>query len=90
MPNGTSPPDECIEIALWEKFGWGPDQTEKLTLTKLRKIFAILEQRRITNDKIENFGKPTQARAEAIASAYAQQQSGSGLKVGQMPDQNNA
>lgn len=86
LPAGSSPPDECIEVTLWEKFGWGPDQTEKLTLTKLRKIFAVLEQRRITNDKIENFGKPTQQRAEQIARTYAQQQAQSGLKVGQVSE----
>lgn len=39
--------DLFIEIALWDKFGWGPRETEKLTLEQLRFIFALLESKRM-------------------------------------------
>lgn len=52
------PPVECIEIALWERFKWGPEQTNHLTSRKLRIIFAILEQERVTKDATEVLGKP--------------------------------
>lgn len=88
MPRGYSPPDECIEITLWEKFGWGPEQTDRLPTAKLRKIFAILEQRRVSHDKMENLGKPTAAKADALARRMAMEASKGGLKTGRMVDEN--
>jgi hypothetical protein len=58
LPKGQLPPDICIEIALWDRFGWGPKETEALTLPKLRELFAILEQQRVSRDAIENLGPP--------------------------------
>lgn len=89
LPKGECAPDECIELTLWEKFGWGPEQTERLTTAKLRRIFGVMEQRRVSHDKIENLGRPTQAKAEAIARAMARQASSGGLKVGKIIDDQN-
>jgi hypothetical protein len=63
------PPDECIEIALWDRFGWGPTDTDKLTLAKLRVIFAIIEQQRATQDASENLGRPDDNRIRAKVEA---------------------
>jgi hypothetical protein len=70
LPDGASPPDICIEIALWDRFpGWGPEQTDKFTLTKLRILFAVLEQQKVTRDATENLGRPSQNRYEVLMAA---------------------
>jgi len=58
------PPVECIEISLWERFKWGPEQTDRLSSRKLRAIFAILEQERVSKDAIDNLGKPDPVRMQ--------------------------
>lgn len=56
------PPDEVVELALWERFpGWGPHVTDKITSTQLRKIFLIWEQRRVTQEAVER-GRPDPSR----------------------------
>jgi hypothetical protein len=72
LPPGQLPPDECVEIALWDRFGWGPEQTEKLTEGRLRIIFAILEQQRVSKDRMENLGNPDVRRAEHYISQQLQ------------------
>lgn len=72
MGQGELPPDICIEIALWDRFGWGPEQTNKLTLAKLRTLFAVLEQQRVTKDAIENLGPPNPERLQAMVAAQAE------------------
>jgi len=62
MGQGEVPPDECIELALWERFGWGPDVTDKLDTWRLRRLFAILEQREVSRDAMYNLGKPDENR----------------------------
>jgi hypothetical protein len=62
LPTGILPPNICIEIRLWEQFGWGPEQTERLTQAKIREIFIALEQRRVTMDAITNLGPPDMER----------------------------
>jgi len=59
---GEIPPDECIEIALWDRFGWGPSETDSLSPLRLRKIFVILEQQRVSKDAVENLGPPNEGR----------------------------
>ena len=74
MPEGASPPDICIEIALWDRFpGWGPEQTIKFTMTQLRVLFAVLEQQRVTRDSTENLGKPSAEKYEVLIAAKEEQ-----------------
>ena len=58
------PPVECVEIALWDRFKWGPEQTKQLTSRRLRIIFALLEQEKVTKDAVENLGSPDQERIQ--------------------------
>lgn len=58
LGEGELPPNECIEIALWDRFGWGPTETNQLTSKQLRNIFIVMEQERWTKDAVENLGKP--------------------------------
>lgn len=71
MGDGELPPDECIELALWEKFGWGPNETDRLTSLHLKRIFLILEQERVSRNAIEDLGKPDNQRFEAKKSEEA-------------------
>ena len=76
LAEGELPPDECIEIALWDRFGWGPLDTECISFNKLRMIFLILEQERVSKNKTEDLGKPNfermQSSMEAKAAAQTQ------------------
>lgn len=54
---------------LWDRFGWGPEQTSKLTLAKLREMFAVLEQQRVDRDYRENLGGPDPERMHAMMEA---------------------
>jgi len=65
LKEGDMPPDECIELMLWDRFGWGPEQTQKFTLDQLRLMFAIIEQQRVSRDAVENLGKPDVDRVRA-------------------------
>ena len=65
LTSGELPPDICLEISLWDRFGWGPEQTSAITQVKLREIFAILEQQRASKDAIDNLGSPDEARLRA-------------------------
>jgi hypothetical protein len=47
------PPDICIEIALWDRFGWGPEDTEFFTLRQMRELFSVLEQQRVSKDAVD-------------------------------------
>lgn len=63
---GEQPPNICIELALWERFpGWGPHITDKMTLAYLRTLFAVIEQREVDRNAIEDLGKPNQEAADA-------------------------
>jgi hypothetical protein len=74
LPEGEAPPDICIEIALWDRFqGWGPEQTNRFTLTQLRVLFAVLEQQRVTKDSIENLGKPSSQKLDVMLAAKEEQ-----------------
>jgi hypothetical protein len=68
-----------VELALWDRFGWGPDQTSKLSLSQLRLLFAVMEQQRVSKDAIENLGSPDFKRIEAkmlaLRAAEKQQES---------------
>jgi len=59
------PPDECIEISLWDRFHWSWKDTDGLSQQKLRKIFVVLEQQRATKDAVENLGSPDEDRVKA-------------------------
>jgi hypothetical protein len=63
------PPDECIELMLWDRFGWGPEQTSRFTLDQLRVMFAVIEQQRVSRDAVENLGKPDPDRVQAKVAA---------------------
>lgn len=65
MAEGDMPPDECIELMLWDRFGWGPEQTQRFSLTQLRVLFAVIEQQRVSRDAVENLGKPDPDRVQA-------------------------
>lgn len=39
---------------MWDRFGWGPEQTDKFTLAGMKMLFAILEQQRVSRDAVEN------------------------------------
>ena len=54
---------------LWDRFGWGPEQTSKLTLSKLREMFAVLEQQRVDRDYRENLGGPDPERLASMMEA---------------------
>lgn len=53
-------------MRLWKEFGWGPDETEKLSAAKVREIFIAIEQRRVTSDAIHNLGGPDSNRFRMI------------------------
>jgi ribulose bisphosphate carboxylase small subunit len=59
------PPDVCIEIALWERFGWGPKDTDDMPLRRMRELFAVLEQQRSSRNAID-MGPPSYERMAAI------------------------
>ena len=40
------PPNFALEIILWDRFGWGPEQTRSMTISQLRGLFLILEAQR--------------------------------------------
>ena len=83
MPEGEAPPDICIEVALWDRFqGWGPEQTNRLTLTQLRVLFAVLEQQRVTKDSIENLGRPSPQKLEMMLSVKEEQRRMKGANDG--------
>ena len=63
------PPDECIELMLWDRFGWGPEQTSRFILDQLRMLFAVIEQQRVSRDAVENLGKPDPDRVQAKMAA---------------------
>jgi len=63
------PPDECIELMLWDRFGWGPEQTSRFTLAQLRVFFAVIEQQRVSRDAVENLGKPDPDRVQSKIAA---------------------
>jgi len=69
MAKNELPPDLCIEIALWDRFGWGPNETESISLRKMREIFIVLEQQRISRDAMENLGRPTSESHDRIMAA---------------------
>jgi hypothetical protein len=56
------PPEECIEIALWDRFHWSWRDTDGLDQAKMRRIFVVLEQQRATKDAVENLGRPNEDR----------------------------
>jgi hypothetical protein len=59
------PPEECIEIALWDRFHWSWRDTDGLAQAKMRRIFVVLEQQRTTKDAVENLGRPDEGRVKA-------------------------
>ncbi len=79
LTSGEMPPDICLEISLWDRFGWGPDQTSSLTQVKLREIFAVLEQQRASRDARDNLGSPNEERLRAKNAAKTINVSGDGL-----------
>src|SRR3990172_2857643 len=60
------PPDICIEIYLWERFGWSEIDTDHISMRKMREIFTALNQQRYSRDAVENLGKPDTERHERI------------------------
>lgn len=56
------PPAICIEVALWERFGWGPEVTDKFTDARLREMMIVLEQQRVSRDAVSNLGPPDSSR----------------------------
>jgi len=60
------PPDICIEMSLWDRFKWGPEQTERISYWKMKEIFTVLEQQRVTRDYIDNMGPPSEERYEQL------------------------
>jgi hypothetical protein len=75
LRKGELPPDICLEIALWDRFGWGPAETEGLSFKKLKECFLVLEQQRVSQDAVENLGKPTPEKEEAlIRQRYVEQE----------------
>lgn len=65
LAEGDTPPDACIEIALWDRFGWGPEQTNALSMNDMRIMFAVMEQERISRHSIEKLGAPDTERMRA-------------------------
>jgi hypothetical protein len=74
LARGELPPDICLEIALWDRFGWGPEATERLPFKKLKEIFLVLEQQRLTEDAVQNLGKPTAEKEEALIRGRIEEQ----------------
>jgi hypothetical protein len=62
LGEGDMPPDVCIEIALWDRFGWGPEQTDSISLNKLRMMFIVMEQERVSRHAAEKLGNPDSER----------------------------
>lgn len=67
------PPDICIELALWDRFGWGPDDTDKFTLKQMRELFSVLEQQRISKNAVEELGPPSEHKLKAIIAKQSQE-----------------
>jgi hypothetical protein len=65
LTEGDMPPDVCIEIALWDRFGWGPEQTDALSLNDLRMMFIAMEQERVSKHAVEKMGEPDTERMMA-------------------------
>ena len=80
------PPDLCIEVALWDRFGWGPEQTRSMTFKELRQLFIVLEQQRVSRDAVENLGKPTVERAEMIVAERKAAAEAQRNRIMQAPD----
>ena len=68
------PPDLCLELMLWDRFGWGPEQTERFSLADLRILFSIIEQQRVSRDAVENLGKPDPERVQSKIAAAREMQ----------------
>lgn len=51
---------------MWDRFGWGPDDTERLSFWKMKELFVVLEQQRVTRDYIDNVGPPSEEKLKAI------------------------
>lgn len=65
------PPDVCIELALWERFGWGPSDTDEMPLKRMRELFAVLEQQRVSKNAVEMGGPSQQKFDQMIAERKA-------------------
>lgn len=71
---GEYPPTICIEISLWDRFqGWGPDDTDKISFWKMKEIFTVLEQQRVSRDALENLGPPSDEKRMALLQSFEQQ-----------------
>ena len=69
------PLDLCVEMILWDRFHWGPEQTERMSLRKMRELFAVLEQQRVSRDAIQNLGPPTVERhKQLLAQRHSEQE----------------
>ena len=62
LGEGDVPPNVCIEIALWDRFGWGPEQTDKLSMNTLRMMFIAMEQENVSKNATEKLGEPDSER----------------------------
>lgn len=89
MAKNELPPDLCIEIALWDRFNWGPMDTESISLRKMREIFIILEQQRISKDAIENLGRPTEHKLQRILTERARDTEQKRKKTGSNGNKSN-
>ena len=58
---------------LWDRFGWGPKDTEEFTLKEIRYLFTVLEQQRVSRDAIENLGRPTPEKHERFMAQLAEE-----------------
>lgn len=71
MAKNELPPDLCVEIALWDRFGWGPKDTEDLSLKRMRELFVVLEQQRVSRDAVDNLGPPSEQKFQNIMAQRA-------------------
>jgi len=81
------PPDICIEVALWDRFHWGPKDTESMSLKEMRKLFIILQQQHVSRDKVENFQASPERHEQMMAEKFRQENQQMNAKTGTKPSQ---
>jgi hypothetical protein len=53
---------------LWDRFGWGPKDTEDISFVKMRQIFLVLSQQQTSRDAVENLGPPSEEKERKMMS----------------------
>ena len=52
-PSRALAPPELIELGIYEKFGWTPDELDNVDLARMQRIFIAMQQREISRTEAE-------------------------------------